>query len=47
MGNQDLFRVSGRDPVTDPLTPLEFKMFSHALMQHWEAEMKANPLAST
>lgn len=38
-GHQDVYRVLGRDPVAQPLTPLERVVFSRLLMECWEAKV--------
>ncbi len=40
-GNQDLFRLLGRDPMTSPLSKLERSLFMKAIEKHKQAEFGA------
>lgn len=37
-GNQDYFRVVGRDPIAHPMTMLEVHLFNYWLKRFWENE---------
>jgi hypothetical protein len=38
--HQDIYRVLGRDPLTEPLTPLELAVFTACVSEHVQAEWK-------
>jgi hypothetical protein len=40
MGNQDVYRLLGRDPMTEPLTELELAVFGAVLQELWEDEIQ-------
>lgn len=39
-GHQDWYRITGRDPARQPMTPLERGLFVRVLIELWNAEVK-------
>lgn len=46
-GNQDIFRLLGRDPYTQPLSPLEEVLFHRAIIEIVKREYDSDSSSTT